>query len=646
MGIIRKKNPQTGEWEICGSTDAKDIRLIDVGDNFEVKNVEGALREMSDKLSETIADMEAHSKTLTEHSDSIEWLKVNGGGGGGGGGGTAAPTITSTFEGGVVDKNEDVKIPIFFSSPNLGTGTAYVMIDNVEVMSVPDIKQGNNTINIGKLTNLKNQVAIYVKDRANMLSNQLSWEIIAGGIECEITFDDTADYFVTDNVVMLLNITSASTEKIMMYITIDYDSYEVELQQGFNEYKFPSLDVGVHKVSFHIESGPYYTPEYIYNLVIVSTNSLYVSSTFQNNSTWKQGFPISVQYRISKASNEYFDVKLYLNGKENKTLKCNPGTYYWTLNDLDVDDYNIKIEVSGAYDEMQTLEFSFKVISSGFEPIRATTDGLIYRLNAKSRTNQDTDREFPMDDSGKGVVTQLHNFNWFSNGWIDGELVCDGEAYVEIDLQPWISNAIYGSTIEIQYTGLDIGLSDAVILDYTDVNTPYKGVSISLEQSVMRSAANTGTVSIDKDVETTISFVIDRESKFGKIYIDGICSRAFFLSDSGAGVNATREDFSHSQKIYLNCKKGKENFGACKIKDFRVYNRILSADEIVLNNIAQIKDIEQQEIVYNFNFNNTTLPTIRMYGDMKNMTLETPVTMRIKYTSPNEDKYGQSFDLP
>ena len=37
---------------------------------------------------------------------------------------------------------------------------------------------------------------------------------------------------------------------------------------------------------------------------------------------------------------------------------------------------------------------------------------------------------------------------------------------------------------------------------------------------------------------------------------------------------------------------------------------------------------------------------IRMYGDTSKMTLETPVPMRIKYTSPNEDKYGQSFDLP
>ena len=51
----------------------------------------------------------------------------------------------------------------------------------------------NNSINIGKLTNLKNNVSIYVKDRTGMLSNQLSWTIIAGGIDLEIDFDDKKD---------------------------------------------------------------------------------------------------------------------------------------------------------------------------------------------------------------------------------------------------------------------------------------------------------------------------------------------------------------------------------------------------------------------------------------------------------------------
>ena len=648
MGVIKKKNPITGEWEVFGSTEAIDINLMDIGDNFSDKNVEGALRELSAKLAKADADIKAQKGAIIKHSSDIEWLKENGGGGtgGGGGGGAAAPTITSTFESCSIDKETELEIPIFFASPNLGEGTAYVIINNVEVASIPGLKQGNNIIEIGKLTEQVNEISIYVKDRVNMLSNQLSWTVKIGGIDLNIDFDDTADYYIGEMITMQYQLSSTTTAPLKMYMTIDYDEYEIDCKVGYNEYEFPQLGVGIHSVSLYVTDGTYTTPVRKFNIVIVNSVSLYISSMFKDGSEFTVGTPIQVQYRISKASNEYFDVKLYLNGRENKTLKCNPGTYYWTINDLDVDDYNIKIEVSGAYDEMQTLEFSFKVISSGFEPIRATTDGLIYRLNAKSRTNQDTDREFPIDDSGKGVVTQLHNFNWFSNGWIDGELVCDGEAYVEIDLYPYKDNALYGSTIEIDFTALDIGKSDARIFDYTDIEAPFKGIYVDIEDAAVKSLANEGKVYTDKDEDMTLSFVIDRKNKFAKIFIDGICSRAFSLSDSGSGVNATREDFTHEQKIYLNAKKGLSNFGACKIRDVRVYNRVLSDDEIVLNSIAQIRNLKEQEKMYNFNFNNTTLPVIRMYGDTSKMTLETPVPMRIKYTSPNEDKYGQSFDLP
>ena len=123
MGVIRKRNPETGRWEVYGSSEASDINLIDIGDNFTDKNVEGALREISDKLSESMADVDAqraalveHSNTLAtynnvlrEHASAIEWLRENGGGGGGGGNGAAAPTITSTFEDGtIVTKEEEV----------------------------------------------------------------------------------------------------------------------------------------------------------------------------------------------------------------------------------------------------------------------------------------------------------------------------------------------------------------------------------------------------------------------------------------------------------------------------------------------------------------------------------------------------------
>ena len=645
MGVIRKKNPITGEWEIYGSTDAKDINLIDAGNNFSEKTVEGALREVSTKINETLASLDAHKNTLVKHSSDIEWLKEHGGGGGGTGGGASAPTITSTFEDCSIDKESEINIPIFFTSPNLGEGTAYVIINNVEVASIPGIKQGNNTIEIGKLTELTNTISIYVKDRTNMLSNQLTWTVKLGGIDLTVDFDDTADYYIGEIVTMQYYVSSTTTDPLKMYMTIDYDEYEIDCKVGYNEFEFPQLGVGVHNVTFHITDGTYSTPVQKFNIVIVNSASLHVSSTFEGGE-YAVGVPVQIQYRISKASNEYFDVKLYLNGKLNKTLSCNPGTYYWTLNDLDVGTYNIRIEVSGAYDEPQYLEKTFNMVISGYEPIRVTEDGLIYRLNAKGRTNQDSDRANPVDDSGKGVVTTLHNFNWFSNGWIDGELVCDGEAYAEIDLFPYQDNALYGSTIEINYTAIDVGKNDARILDYTDIEAPYKGIYVDIEDAALKSLANTGMIYTDRDVDITLSFVIDRKNKFAKVFIDGICSRAFSLSDSGSGTSATREDFTHVQKIFLNSKKGQSNFGACRIKDVRVYNRVLSDDEIVRNCIAQITDLKEQEKQYNFNFNNTTLPVIRMYGDMTNMTLETPVTMRIKYTSPNEDKYGQSFDLP
>ena len=142
--------------------------------------------------------------------------------GGGGGGGAAAPTITSTFENCSVDKETEVKIPIYFSSPNLGEGTVYIIVNNIEIGSIPGIKMGNNVINVGKMTESINEVCIYVKDRTGMLSNQLTWTIKSGGIELTIDFDDTADYLISDMIFMQYYVTTASDDPLKMYINHFY----------------------------------------------------------------------------------------------------------------------------------------------------------------------------------------------------------------------------------------------------------------------------------------------------------------------------------------------------------------------------------------------------------------------------------------
>ena len=648
MGSTKKHDGK--DWKKFGSTKAVDIKITDFSGNFESDNVEGALREASSKISDVEAATEGqkkaiqnHASVLAQHEEDIAWLKENGGGGGSTG--NIAPTITSKFEDGtIVEKGKDVIIPIFFSSPNLGNGTAVIVIDGIEVNSV-NVKAGNNNVNIGKLTNLHTEVSIYVKDRVGMLSNQLTWNIVCGGIDLTVDFDSSADYGVTDTILMQFNVTAAGKDPIIMHMTIDYDSYEVPCEQGHNEYVFTGLGVGIHKISFYITSGNYKTNVETFNIVVVNAESLYVSSTFTGGK-FEYGVPIPIQYRISKMGSEVFDVRLELDGSLDKSLSVGAGTYYWTLNDIPVGVHEYAIKVSSIYGEYAEVTGSFEILEGEYTPLKVVQSGLIYRLNAKGRTNNDSDRTNPKDNSGNGVRTTLHNFNYFSNGWIDDALVCDGNAYVEIDSFPWSENAIYGSTIEIQFKGLDIGIFGSRIFDYTDIETPYKGAYIDLEETTMKSLANTGKINIDADTWITISFVIDRKNKFGKIFIDGICSRAFSLSDTGSGTAAIREDFSHMQKIYLNSRKGEDKFGACEIKDVRVYSRVLSDDEIIQNTIAQIEDLVEQKKEYDFHYNNTTLPTIKMYGDTSKMTLETPVTMRIKYTSPNEDKYGQSFDLP
>ena len=142
------------------------------------------------------------------------------------------------------------------------------------------IKQGANNIKIGTMPNQLNTVSIYVKDRAGMLSNQLTWTIICGGIEFSSTFDWEADYPMGEELKMPFNVETTSEEQIIMYITVDQDIYMFDCVKGYNEYVFKELAVGIHKISFYIQSGKYKTSTYNYNLVIVDSNNLYVSTTF------------------------------------------------------------------------------------------------------------------------------------------------------------------------------------------------------------------------------------------------------------------------------------------------------------------------------------------------------------------------------
>lgn len=642
MSVPMFYNEITNQWEPIVTSDR--LPIIDLGKNYDSDNLEGALQEIA-KWKNDIGSgsLGLLGERMDKAESEIEWLKVHGGGGGSG---AVAPTITST-----IPENTEIKlntgdkldIPIIFSSANLGQGICYIMIDNVEV-NTQTIKQGSNTINVGIMSELKSTLTLYAKDRAGLVSNSLTWTVINGGIELDVRFDSTADYTIGSEIIVPYYVTTGSNKQLTANITIDYDKKSVKCYNGYNDYAITGLGVGIHTVKIQITDGEYDSPEVTFNVIVIDSSKLYLTTDF-DNSDQTYGVPISINYRISYGETDKFPVNLYLDGALYKELESPRGNYYWVIDErLAVGSHTYKIElVNGS--ETLNVEGTFKVVQGEYTPVELAQNGLIYRLNPSTRTNTDKDRASCIIN---GYQTDLHNFNFSSNGWVDGELVCNTGSYVEIDFKPYLSNATSGSTVEIYFKSFDTGNDNAMVVDYRDENTD-KGFYIGLNECGLFSESNSGISFVCPDKYIKVSFVIDRFNKFAKIYIDGILSRAFKLTDSGSGVSTIYENFAHNGKMYINYNTRDQSEGYCIIKDIVAYRRALSDDEIVKNGLFYETDMRQQQLDYNFEFNNTSLPQIRMYAseeELSKMTLEHKITMRIKYTSTNTEKYGQSFDLP
>ena len=694
-----KYQDENGNW-VSEEQTAIETSILDIAGNFESENVEGALRELAEKTAnaEVPAELEAQVKANTTNIKKIQQQIQNGTGGsggassdevknlttrvdtletdmskakediayllenGGGGGGSVVPTIKSDFTDCAIDKGTDVVIPIFFTSPNMGDATAYITVNNIQVDTAA-VKQGANNIRVKAqyLVNTDNNVGIYVKDRAGMVTNRLTWTIIAGGIEISSTFDYEVDYGITDTIRIPYNIDTGINGAITTYLTIDGNTTEYTSVNGNNfiDLLGSDLGLGTHAVELYSTVDKYTSNKLTFNIVIISTTELYLSSTFVSGSEFTYGSLISVNYRLSKQSTEEFNVYLKIDDRTVKSVVATVGNYFWTIQNIEVGEHKLTIQVvSMDYSETKELNLQIVITKGVYTPVEEYKLGLICDLNAVGKNNTDsivTQEKQWTDDSGNGHHGKLVNFNFGTNGFVNDQLVCDNDAYVVIEWSPWKQNAITGSTIDLIYTPINSGVEDCRVIDYTtitdDLSTdaikPFKGVFADILQAIGASASSGSSASKvnldDENGRIHLTWVLDRDNKFLKTYIDGVLCRIMFLTDSGTGTNKFYEDFSHDAYIYLNSTKGK-NCGTYNIERFRVYDHALTSEQVLQNELASITDLDKQEQLYNFNYHNTTLPKMYLNGDITNMTAYQTVPMAIEYISPDEEKYGQSFN--
>ena len=176
----------------------------------------------------------------------------------------------------------------------------------------------------------------------------------------------------------------------------------------------------------------------------------------------------------------------------------------------------------------------FTVAKGQYTPLEDITEDLQLDLNATGKNNNDNHNNLWKDTSGNERHAKMVNFNFSTNGFINDTVVCDNNAYIEVPFSPWETNAKKGSTIDLIYTPINSGNEDARVLDYTFITDemstaeikPFKGIFADIRQAIVSSSnsgSSSGKVSLDENSgQIHLTWVIDRENKFCKTYINGI----------------------------------------------------------------------------------------------------------------------------
>ena len=663
-----------------GMTDEERALLNEVA-NTKFDNIE--VRNKMDEEGTILNEMVFYSNGKV-----VKTVEFTGGGGGGGSfnGGTLETTMDLETS---VSEKDSVVIPYSFKSPNFGTAILYVTVVNGASSKEVEYtvrKQGAGSVNLGVLTKGINMISMYVIDSFSQMTNIVELTVVVGALEISSTFDDGKDFESYNAITIPINLSPLDpSAEMTLYANIDGKIYTQQVYNGFNNYSIPAeaKTVGVHKITIDVRSDKYVSNKLEYSIVIVDRTALLISTKNENLEV-EIGYNMDLNFRVSTTYTSTFTAEYYLDDKLYSTGSVDNGDNLFTISyrDLVIKDYVVKIVVKSA-DGVMTGELiiNAKVIPSQFERIEHVEGGLQAYFDMSVKTNSDPDRDVlrsmvPMDN-GQYAEIKLHDYNYATNGWIDGRLVNNGKAWAEIDgILPLQDNVLEGFTFDILFKNYNSGIAEARVIDCMGTD-PKIGFYIDSELAVAKTDANELNTYYTDRQDMRVTFVVNRTSTYYEeyiidpetghsilnpnptykpnpmiqTYIDGIFTDVAMLSDSGSGNNKIYESFMNTEKILINTDKMKEVFGNNEIKSIRIYNRPLEHEEVLQNYMADYDDLVEQKAIYDKNYVtvDSDLPTLYFYdsdiGKCDLMTKDNKQWINIVYTSPNKDKFGESFDL-
>lgn len=552
------------------------------------------------------------AQRMNKIENTLEYISKNGGGVG------SAPYIsTSLSETVLVNLNENLDLDIDFSSSNKGKGTVKVFVNDVDVVSTK-IEEGQSIVTIPFTAFIKgeNRISVYVIDRTGSMSNTLTFYARYGGLEFESTFDEDSAYDLGENIRYYFTPSALDTSiALTFYIEIDGVQYKMPCTSDVRtSFTFPnSLSVGRHNCRAWISDGINSSSLKKFNLILLNDTDIVISSNTENI-TVEEGSQITLDYKIFKKNDTNFNTKFYIDGSLKSVGSCNLETQYYKNSSLDKGIHTIKIE---AWDIANTVSdyimWTITVTESQYEMLTCVKTGALFIASAKDRNNADENRELWQGENQDGTKIDaiMNNFSFNSdNGWIDDNLIISGDSSVEIPITPLSDNAKYGFTLDVEFMSKDIGVENAEVLSIWDDEKDI-GVKITLEEAIIKSADNEKRLYFSQEENISVIFVIDRDEKTAKIYLNGVMCGGFALGDYVASGSTILEDFSTNATVHLG---GNKTNGYCSIKNLRIYSIALDTNEIQNNYISNITDKTKQKEKVSFQ-KGETLPTLTVTGD-------------------------------
>lgn len=212
-------------------------------------------------------------------------------------------------------------------------------------------------------------------------------------------------------------------------------------------------------------------------------------------------------------------------------------------------------------------------VAEGEIDISEATDGLMLKLSAKGRSNNEASKNVWKYGN---ITTSFTGFRWDEqDGWHDDALIIRQNEFITINLEALSGSFENGRTIQIDYETNDVTNENATILDITNQSTG-AGLTINATSASLRSANNSTSVETkyrDGD-RNHLTFIINKTS--------GDDSRFLYIVNNGILERAARFTTTDNFVASGNIRIGSDG---CTVRLYgvRVFNRALKVDEAFCN---------------------------------------------------------------